>query len=88
MSARIPRDPAYGKPPLWGRLYAKHFPEHTDPSSRHVKVIAESLRRTDSPLRKLLHDAGYEPDHMARSMEATVEMLWEMRAALQRGDGK
>lgn len=87
MSARIPRDPNYGKPPRWGRLYAKYFPEHTDPSSRHVKVIAEMLRGTTSPLRKLLHDAGYEPDHMARSMEATVIMLWETRAARKGGNG-
>ena len=76
----IPRDPDYGKPPRWGRLYAKHFPLDTCGTSRHVKMISEWLRDTKSPLRKVLADAGYEPDHMARSMENTVKFLWEERA--------
>lgn len=81
---RIPRDPEYGKPPRWGRLYAKYFPMHTDPFSRHVGMISERLRDTSSDLRRVLYDAGYEPDHMARSMEITVEMLWKTRHASER----
>jgi hypothetical protein len=69
----------YGKKPRWGALYRKHFPDHTDGASRHVKCISEQLRDKKDPLRKLLMDAGYEPDHMARSMETTVIALWTLR---------
>ena len=72
-------DPYYSNPPRWNRLYARYFPHATDPCSRHVKVIAESLRRIHSPLRRMLIDAGYEPDHMAESMEKTVQALWKAR---------
>jgi len=77
------RDPDYGKPPRWSRLYSKFFPEFTDGCSRHVKVISESLRDVRSPIRRMLIDAGYEPDHMAESMEVTVRMLWEARASIK-----
>ena len=71
----------------WGRLYDRHCPHRTDATSRHVKCIAEWLRDTNSPLRKLLDDAGYEPDHMASSMEFTVKMLWEAREKIEKLGG-
>jgi hypothetical protein len=80
----IPRDPDYGKPPNWTKLYERHFPHRTDPTSRHARVIAGALRDTRSPLRKLLHEAGYEPDHMASALEGTVKMLWEAREKIER----
>ena len=73
------RDPDYDKPPRWDRIYARHCPQRTCPVSRHVKVIAEGLRDVRSPIRRLLIDAGYEPDHWAASMEKTVKALWEAR---------
>lgn len=74
-------DPDYGSPPDWPALYGLYCPTHTDPSSRHVRIISEILRDPKSPVRRLLIDAGYEPDHWARSMETTVKLLWEARAA-------
>lgn len=82
--SKYARDPAYGKPPNWSALYRKYCPEHTDGCSRHARIIAEEiLRNTKSPVRKLLIDAGYEPDHWASSIEVTVEALWKERAALK-----
>jgi hypothetical protein len=79
------RDPDYGTPVRWSREYAKHFPLRTDGCSRHVKIIAhDCLRNINSPVRRLLIDAGYEPDHWAQSMELTVKMLWEARAEIAR----
>lgn len=73
------------RPPNWAKLYGKHFPNDTDGASRHVKIIArEMLRSKRSKVRKMLADAGYDPDHMARSMESTVIALWETRAELAR----
>lgn len=66
----------------WGRLYARHFPHRTDPASRHVKVIAQALRDLRSPMRAALN--GWEPDHMAESMEIAVKMLWEAREEIER----
>jgi len=80
------RDPDYGKPPRWSRLYARFFPKHTCGSSRHARLIADSLREVRSPVRRLLIDAGYEPDHMASSIEVTVQALWETRARLWKAD--
>ena len=79
-----PRDPLFPKRIRWGRLYDRHFPDRTDPTSRHVKVISEDLRDLHSPLRKVVAEAGYEPDHMANSMELTVKMLWEAREKLEK----
>lgn len=73
------RDPAYGKPPNWSRVYDKHFPQNTDGCSRHVKLIAEWLRDPSSPVRRFMIDEGYEPDHWAQSMEITVLALWRTR---------
>lgn len=84
---RVPRDPVYGKPPRWGRHYDRHCPHRTDATSRHVKVIAESLRDIRSPLRALLDEAGYEPDHMASSLEHTVVMLWQAREDIEKLGG-
>jgi hypothetical protein len=77
---RYARDPVYAKPPQWGRLYGKFFPIHTDPTSRHCKVVAEALRNPSSEVRRWLIDNGYEPDHWATALEGTVKMLWETRA--------
>jgi len=77
---RYARDPAYGKPPRWSSLYRRFFPTHTDGCSRHVVIIAEDiLRDPKSPVRRWLIDQGYEPDHWASSMEATVRALWAAR---------
>lgn len=82
---RYARDPTYGKPPSWSRLYATHFPLDTDGASRHVKIIAQDiLRDPKSPVRRMLIDAGYEPDHWAQSMEIAVQALWKARADLRR----
>lgn len=81
---RYARDPNYGKPPNWAKLYREHCPERTDPYSRHARMIAEDiLRNPRSPVRRMLIDAGYEPDHWASSIEATVQNLWEARVHLE-----
>lgn len=87
-NAKYARDPDYGKPPRWGRLYDRYFPDCTDPWSRHVKLIAEGLRAIRSPTRRLLMDAGYEPDHWAHSMEVTIERLWETRQKLAEAEAE
>jgi hypothetical protein len=86
--SRYARDPQYGKPPRWDRVYAKYCPEHTDGQSRHVKTLAVYLRDTGNPIRRLLADAGMEPDHIARSMENTVLALWQARARIAELEGK
>lgn len=73
------RDKSYGKPPKWKALYGEFFPTYTDGCSRHVVMLAEDLRNPKSPVRRWLIDSGYEPDHMASSMEATVKNLWQER---------
>ena len=78
------RDAAYGKPPKWSALYRRYCPEHTDGCSRHARLIAdEVLRNPKSPVRRMLIDAGYEPDHWAASIEVIIEALWKERAALK-----
>ncbi len=80
MAGKYARDPDYGKPPRWGKVYGRHFPADTDGCSRHTKLIADQiLRDPKSPVRRMLIDAGYEPDHWAQSLELTVTMLWELR---------
>jgi hypothetical protein len=81
--ARYARDPAYGKPPNWTRLYREHCPQRTCPASRHVRLIAGYLRDPKNPVRRAMIDAGYEPDHWASSIECTVESLWEARRHLK-----
>ena len=84
-ASKYARDPDYGQPVRWAKEYAKHCPARTDGCSRHTKTIAHDfLRDVRSPVRRLLIDAGYEPDHWARSMELTVVMLWEARAEIER----
>ena len=85
INPKYARDTAYSAPPRWGKLYARYFPEFTCPASRYVKLIAEDiLRDPASPVRQMLIDAGYEPDHWASSLESTVQSLWEKRAELAR----
>lgn len=84
MSGKYQRDPEYGKPPNWTKLYREHFPHNTDACSRHVRLIAEGLRDPKSPTRQLLIDAGYEPDHWAQSIEYTIISLWRNRAAIRK----
>ena len=82
--ARYKRDPDYGKPPNWKKLYGEHFPARTDAYSRHARLIAgEILRDPKSPVRRMLIDAGYEPDHWASAIEATVVNLWNARRLLE-----
>lgn len=82
---RYARDPSYGKPPSWARLYREFFPYFTDPWSRHARLIAdEVLRSPKSKVRRLLIDNGYEPDHWASAIEATVKALWTTRAKARR----
>ena len=86
---RYARDPAYGKPPNWRAIYDEHCPVRTCPASRHTRMIAEDiLRDPKSPVRRLLIDAGYEPDHWASSIEVTVKSLWEARRHLEWQDGE
>jgi hypothetical protein len=83
MSGKYARDPDYRNPPRWSKLYARHCPANTCPASRHTKMVAhEILRMVNSPVRRLLMDAGYEPDHWAGSLEMTVTELWKARARI------
>jgi hypothetical protein len=71
---------SYPRPKGWNkaREWAK-----TCPVSRHAAMIADGLRdRRKGGYGKVLHDAGYDPDHMASSIEATVMSLWEARRYL------
>ena len=54
----------------------------TCPASRHAHMIVDSLRSKDG-VGKLLADAGYEPDHMADSLESVIASLWEARTYLE-----
>ena len=61
----------------WG--YAK-----TCPASRHAAMIANSLRhKSKDGYGKMLRDAGFEPDHMADSIESAVISLWKARRFLE-----
>ncbi len=81
---RYSRDPNYDKPPRWDRVYDRHCPEDTDPYSRHVKMISKNLRSINSEVRRMLIDAGYEPDHWAHSMEVVVQQMWKEREAVRK----
>jgi len=79
---RYKRDKAYGKRPKgWDK--DRGFPHRTCPASRHTAMIADSLRDPKSPMRRLLIDAGYEPDHMASSIESTCMSVWSARRYLK-----
>ena len=84
--AKYRRDADYGKRPQWGRLYGRHFPKHTDGASRHTVMIADELADPKANLRRILIDAGYDPDHWVSSLDATVQALWETRARLWKAD--
>lgn len=58
---------------------ARDFPAHTDPCSRHAYLIAEGL----------VGKGGYpmlatEKRYCAISIMATVAMLWELRAEVEK----
>lgn len=56
-----------------------YFPEFTDPASRHVRIMADSLMRSgDYPM------LTEEPEHCAGSLLATVEALWKARKEIAR----
>lgn len=56
----------------------------TCPMSRHAAMIANGLRsKSAGGFGKLLRDAGYEVDHMADTLEATVVSLWEARRFME-----
>lgn len=77
------RDRAYGAATNWDRFYDACEPLKTCPASRHTRMITEELRDTQSLLRRTLIDAGFEPDHMASSIEVTLKSLWEARRWLK-----
>jgi hypothetical protein len=82
--ARIPRNPVYGKPPRWSQVYEQYCPEHTDGRSRHCKVFSQELRATNGDARRAIAAIGYDPDHIASSIESTTIALWEARAEITR----
>jgi hypothetical protein len=57
---------------------ARKFPVNTCPASRHVSMMAESLRKDGSY--SMFAD---DPNHCAESMYSTLESLWEARTALE-----
>jgi hypothetical protein len=79
-SRKYRRDRSYPRPEGWNDMdaWAK-----TCPASRHTSMIADSLRDYRSPMRRTLIDAGFEPDHLASSIEWTVKSLWEARKHLE-----
>jgi hypothetical protein len=80
--AHYRRDPDHPRERGWSRR-DNAFPSRTCPASRHAALIADSLRDFHSPLRRLLIDAGYEPDHMASSIESTCLSVWRHRRFLR-----
>lgn len=54
----------------------------TCPASRHAHMIVDALRSKNG-MGKLLADAGYEPDHMADSLESVIASLWAAREHLE-----
>jgi hypothetical protein len=78
--ARNVRD--YPRPVNWRRLPDGGYPK-TCPASRHAAMVCDSFRDARSPVRKLLIDAGYDPDHWAGSIESAVQSLWEARRFLK-----
>ena len=54
----------------------------TCPASRHAHMIVDALR-SKRGYGKLLRNAGYEPDHMANSIEGVILSLWEARQFLE-----
>lgn len=54
-----------------------YTPADTCPNSRHVANLA-GLCRTN-PLRRVLIDIGQDPEHVAGSLEGTVQSLWQAR---------
>ena len=58
---------------------ARNFPANTDPSSRHVQMMADGLTtKRGYPM------LAEEPDHCAISLYATVANLWEARTEVER----
>jgi hypothetical protein len=55
----------------------------TCPASRHAQMIVDDLR-SKTGLGHVLHGAGYDPEHLASSLEDVVLALWDARAVIQR----
>ncbi|WWT39558.1 hypothetical protein [Microcystis phage Mae-JY02] len=73
-----PDDRANAKKAIRGMNKARRFMVNTDPCSRHVALMAETLTKR----------GGYgllatEPHQCAASMAHTVTMLWELRTFVQ-----
>lgn len=52
--------------------------------SRHAAMIANDLRsKGKGGYGRILRDAGYEVDHMADTLEATVVALWSARRFME-----
>lgn len=78
MSARV-LDRQAARKTMRRLLRGRYFPDFTDASSRHVRMMADGL----------LSKHGYpmfqeEPDHCAYSLVVTVEQLWKARKEIAR----
>ena len=54
----------------------------TCPASRHAHLIVDNMRSKNG-MGKILRDSGYDPDHMADSLESVISSLWEARQYLE-----
>ncbi len=79
MSGRVEKHGGYSRPKHWNNPDKAFSPWKTCPISRHTAMIADGLRHRKSPLRITLVEAGFDPDHMASSIEACVMSLWHAR---------
>lgn len=55
----------------------RNFPYGTCPASRHTAMIAECLAKGGT-----YHMIEEEPEHVAESLAATVQALWQARKTL------
>ena len=69
--------PANNPKNILRRVYrAEKFPTNTDPCSRHVRIMAESLLRSGYPM------FTEEPEHCAVSILSVLESLYKLRTKL------
>ncbi len=68
---------------------AMRFPENTDPSSRHARMIGEDLAGKKGHLYAMaLAESADEREHIATSILVTVEMLYKARNEIERLKGR